>query len=73
MKWFPWWLSSKESSCQYRRPGLILASGRSPGEGNCSPLQYSCLGNPMDSKAWQATIHGDAKETKQDLATKTNI
>ena len=38
-------------------PGL----GRSPGEGNGNPLQYSCLGNPMDRGAWQATIHGVAK------------
>ena len=36
--------------------------GRSPGEGNGSPLQYSCLGNPMDRGAWQATVHGIAKE-----------
>ena len=35
--------------------------GRSPGEGNGNPLQYSCLGNPMDRGAWQATVHGVAK------------
>ena len=35
-------------------PGL----GRSPGEGNGNPLQYSCLGNPMDRGAWWATVHG---------------
>ena len=35
-------------------PGLE----RSPGEGNDNPLQYSCLGNPMDRGAWQATVHG---------------
>ena len=40
-------------------PGL----GRSPGEVNGNPLQYSCLGNPMDSGAWQATVHGVAKES----------
>jgi len=33
-----------------------------PGEGNGNPLQYSCLGNPMDRGAWQATVHGVAKE-----------
>ena len=38
-------------------PGL----GRSPGEGNGNPLQYSCLENPMDRGAWQATVHGVAK------------
>ena len=42
---------------------LIPESGRSPGEGNSSPLQYSCLGNPMDRGAWQATIHGVAEES----------
>ena len=43
---------------QYGRPGLIPGSGRSPGEGNSNPLQYSCLENPMDGGAWQAIIHG---------------
>ena len=42
--------------------GLIPASGRSPGEGNDNPLQYSCLGNPMDGGAWQITVHGVSKE-----------
>ena len=41
--------------------GLIPGSGRSPGEGNGRPLQYSCLGNHMDRGAWQATSHGVAK------------
>ena len=36
---------------------LILGSGRSPGEGNDNPLQYSCLENPMDREACQATVH----------------
>ena len=38
--------------------GSIPGSGRSPGEGNGKLLQYSCLGNPMDRGAWQATVHG---------------
>ena len=42
-------------------PGLIPGSGRSPGEGNGNPLQYSCLENPMDRGAWWATVHGVAK------------
>jgi len=42
--------------------GLIRGSGRSPGEGNGTPLQYSCLGNPMDRGAWWAAVHGVAKE-----------
>ena len=42
-------------------PGLILGSGRSPGEGNGHPLQYSCLENPMDRGAWWALVHGVTK------------
>ena len=42
--------------------GFIPGSGRSPGEGNGKPLQYSCLENPMGSGAWQSTIHGVSKE-----------
>ena len=45
--------------------GLILGSGKSPGEGNGNPCQYSCLGNPMDRGIWQATIHGVTKESTQ--------
>ena len=41
---------------------LIPGSGRSPGGGNGSPLQYSCLGNPVDREAWRVTVHGVAKE-----------
>ena len=41
--------------------GLIPGLGRSSGEGNGYPLQYSCLGNPMDRGAWQATVHGVIK------------
>ena len=41
--------------------GSVPGSGGSPGEGNGNPLQYSCLDNPMDRRAWQATVHGTAK------------
>ena len=41
--------------------GLIRGSGRSPGEENGNPLQYSCLGNPMDRGTWRDTVHGVAK------------
>ena len=41
--------------------GSIPGLGRSPGEGNGNPLQYSCLENPMDGEAWWATVHGVAK------------
>ena len=52
-----WWLSGKESACNAGDAGSIPGLERSPGEGNGNPLQYSCLGNPMDRGAWQATIH----------------
>ena len=52
---------SKESACQVGDLGLILGLGRPPGEGNGNPLQYSCLGNPMDRGAWRATVHGVTK------------
>ena len=52
---------SKESACNAEDPSSIPESGRSPGEGNGNPLQYSCLENPMDRGAWQATAHGVAK------------
>ena len=53
-----WWLSGKDSVlANAGDAGLIPGSGRSPGEGNGNPLQYSCLGNPMDRGAWQATVH----------------
>ena len=42
--------------------GLIPGLGRSSGEGNGNPLQYSCLGNPMDRGAWQAIAHGVTTE-----------
>ena len=59
----PWWLSGKESTCQRRDMDSTLGSGRSPGEGNGNPLQYSWLGNPMDRGAWWATVHGATKES----------
>ena len=43
--------------------GSIPGLGRSPGEGKGYPLQYSCLGNPMDRGAWQATVHRVSKES----------
>ena len=44
-----------------RDAGLIPGLGKSPGEGNGNPLQYSCLENPIDRGAWQAIVHGVAK------------
>ena len=51
----------KESVCNAGDAGLIPASGRSPGGGYGSPLQYSCLENHMDRGAWWATVHRVAK------------
>ena len=61
MSGFPGGSDSKESACNAGDPGLIPRSGRSPGEGNDYPLQYSCLENSMDKGAWQATVHGVTK------------
>ena len=53
--------NGKESTHNAGDPGSIPGLGRFPGEGNDNPLQYSCLENPMDRGAWQATVHGAAK------------
>ena len=57
---FPGISDGKESACNAGDLGLIPAWGRSPGEGNGNPLQYSCLENPMDRGAWQATVYSVA-------------
>ena len=58
--WASWWkpIEGKGSARNVGDPGLIPGLGRSPGEGNGNPLQYgnSCLKNPMDREAWQATV-----------------
>ena len=58
---FPGGSDSQESACIAGDLGSIPGSGRSPGEGNGNPLQYSCLENPMDGGAWRATVHGVAQ------------
>ena len=58
---FPSGSDGKESACNEENLDLIPGSGRSPGEGNGNPLQYSCLENSMDRGAWRATVHGVAK------------
>ena len=55
----------KESACNAGDSGLILGSGRSPGEGNGSPLQYSCPENSIDRGAWWAIVHGITKSRIQ--------
>ena len=58
---FPGDSYSKESACNAGDPVLIPGSGRSPGEGNSKPFQYSCLENSMERGAWWATGHGVTK------------
>ena len=53
--------AGKESACSAGDLGSIPGLGRSPGDGNGNPLQYSCLGNPMGRGAWQPTVHGVTK------------
>ena len=67
----PRWLSGKESTCKAGDTSLIPGSGRSPGEENGNPLQYSCLKNPMDRQAWQAICNPwGYKESDHNSATK---
>ena len=58
---FPGGVEVKASACNVGDLGSIPGWGRSPGEGNGNPLQYSCLENPMDGGAWWAAVHGVAK------------
>jgi len=58
---FPGGSDGEESTCNVGYLGSIPRFGRSPGEGNSYPLQYSDLENSMDRGAWQATVHGVTK------------
>ena len=58
---FPGGSEGKESACNAEDSGLMPGLGSSPGEGNGSPLQYSCLENLVDRGAWQAIVQGVAK------------
>ena len=58
---FPGGSEDKASACNTGDQGSIPGLGRSPGEGNGNPLQYSCLENPVDRGAWRATVHGVTK------------
>ena len=66
---FPGGSEVKASAWNAEDLGSIPVSGRSPGEGNGNPLQYSCLENLMDRGAWRATVHGVAR-VRHDSATK---
>ena len=61
--WLPRWLSGKESVCNTGNADLIPGWERSPGEGNGTAVQYSCLENPMNRGAWQATVQLVTKES----------
>ena len=61
IKGFPGDSDGKASACNAGDPGSIPGSGRSPGEGNDNPLQYSCLENSMVGGAWWDTVHGVPK------------
>ena len=69
---FPCSSVGKKSACSAGDLGSIPGSGRSLGEGNGNPLQYSCLENPTDRGAWQGTVH-DIAGVGHDLATKPPI
>ena len=62
---FPSSSDGKASACNAGDLGLIPGLGRSSGEGNGNPVQYSCLENFMGRGAWQATVHGVAKNRTQ--------
>ena len=69
---FPVDSDSKEYTCKAKDLGLSPGWGRSSGEGNGYPLQYSCLENPMDRGTWWATVYGVAKSWKQLSNTHTH-
>ena len=60
---FPGGSDGKESACDAGDPASVPGSGRTPGEGNGYPLQYSCLENSMDRRMWWATAHGVTEES----------
>ena len=68
---FPGGSDGKESTCNVGDPRLIPGSGRSPEEGNGNSLQYSCLENPMDRGAWQASPWGHTESDMIEQLTQT--
>ena len=61
----PRWCSDKDFACSAEGLDSIPGLGRSSGEGNGNPLQYSCLENPVDRGAWRATVHGVSRSRTQ--------
>ena len=72
-KGFPGGSDSKESACNAGYPDSIPKSGRSPGEGNGNPFQYSCLGNSMNRGTWWALVHRVAESDTTDQLSLSNI
>ena len=72
---FPGGSDSKASAYNVGDPVSIPGWGKSPGEGNGNPLQYSCLENPIDGGAWWATVHGVAKSQTRlnDFTSEVNM
>ena len=72
----PQWLSGKEPAYQcrkHKRHSSVPGLGRSLGRGHGNPLQYSCLENPMDRRAWRATIHGVAESDMTEVTEHAHI
>ena len=69
----PWWLSGKEPACNAGDAGSSLGSGKSPGEGNGTPLQYSRLGNPMDGEPGSPWGHRESQTRLNDQTTQCSI
>ena len=70
---FPDGSDGKESFCSAGDAGSIPGSGKYLEEENGNPLQYSCLGNPMDSGTWQATVHGIAESETTEQLSNNNL
>ena len=73
MQGFPGGSDGKVSACNVADPGSTPGSGRSPGEGDGNPLQYSCLENSMDGGAWWAEVHEVTKSQNNWVTSLNNL